>query len=273
MVDYTEHIFAGSSVDLNYAEFKGDGPPLVVSHGFSTRWQGHLAYVERLSNYHVFAVDHAGHGMSGSRKGTYKLLDFADDMTEFIEQVVGHNVSYFGASLGALVGIAVAGTKPELIKTLVLGDAPFSLFFENYMGSWLQKMRAETREQLKEPISVEEEKKKIAAADPSLTAQQVENRALAMSQLRPESADALADGSFPDGWDAEANFRKTTAMTLILQGEPSTGGFQPDSDVARMQELYADSTAVKFYGLGHGLDYGTPGAPFDSMKGFLDAHT
>lgn len=81
----------------------------------------------------------------------------------------------------------------------------------------------------------------------------------------------MIDGTFADGWDVNEVYRNTTAPVLILQGDPTTFGFQPDTDVQRMSEHYATSTAVKFYGLGHGLDYGIPGAPFDTPKGFLDS--
>jgi alpha-beta hydrolase superfamily lysophospholipase len=60
MRQYTENTFSASNVDLNYAEFPGDGPALVISHGFSGRRQGLIAYAELLTDYHVFAVDHAG---------------------------------------------------------------------------------------------------------------------------------------------------------------------------------------------------------------------
>ncbi len=91
-----------------------------------------------------------------------------------------------------------------------------------------------------------------------------------MSQLRPETADALADGTFPDGWDIEQTFKNTMAATLILQGDDQNMGFQPDSDVIKMAEMYRDSEAVKFHGLGHGLHYGVPGAPIGVLKDFLE---
>ena len=135
----------------------------------------------------------------------------------------------------------------------------------------MQKARIETKKELEAGVSVEEEMKSVAAADPSLTPAQVESRAIAKSQLRPETCDAKIDGTFADGWDVNEVYRNTTAPVLILQGDPTTFGFQPDTDVQRMAEHYATSTAVKFYGLGHGLDYGIPGAPFDTPKGFLDS--
>jgi pimeloyl-ACP methyl ester carboxylesterase len=122
---------------------------LVITHGFSTRWQGHLAYIEKLSGYHIYPIDHAGHGLSGDRRGTNRLLDFVDDMAEFIECVPGAEVDYFGASLGALVGLNVAGIRPELINFLVLGDAPIAILTENYMVRGCRKPETKRRKNLR----------------------------------------------------------------------------------------------------------------------------
>jgi len=166
--------------------------------------------------------------------------------------------------------MVVAGRKPELIDTLVLGDAPYSLVTKDFMGSWLQKYRAETKKQLVEEVNIEDETKKFVDANPTWTLEQAKTQAISLSQVRPEASDALVDGTFPDGWDSHEAFKNTTAATLILQGDDQNGGFQPDSDVTEMLELYGDASAVKFYGLGHGLDYRSPGAPFNALKPFLE---
>lgn len=270
MAAYTEHTFSGTNVDINYAESDGDGPALVIAHGFSGRWQGHIPYMDLLEDWHVFAVDLAGHGKSGTRNGTYKLVDFADDMVEFLEGVTGSGTAYIGLSLGGYVGMVVAGTHPDLIKTLVTGDVPYALVAENFRGSWLHKYRADTRKQLDEGIDVEAETKKQAEANPTWTEEQARVQAVSLSQVRPETADALADGSFADGWDSDSMFDNTTAAVLMLQGDDQTGGFKLDSDVELMLERYSDAKAVKFYGLSHSLDYRSPGAPFSVMKNFLE---
>jgi hypothetical protein len=48
MSAYTEHTFSGTHVDLNYAESYGDRPPLVIVHGFSDWWQGHIPDIVQL---------------------------------------------------------------------------------------------------------------------------------------------------------------------------------------------------------------------------------
>ena len=270
MTAYKEHTFSGTHVDINYAESDGDGPPLVIAHGFSGRWQGHIPYMDLLEDWHVYSVDQAGHGKSGTRDGTYKLVDFADDMTEFLQDVTGAETAYIGLSLGALVGMTVAGSHPDLINSLVLGDVPYSLIAENYRGSWLHKYRADTRDQLDEGIDVEVETKKQAEANPSWTEEQARVQAVSLSQVRPETADALADGTFADGWDTDNMFDNTTAAVLMLQGDDQNGGFQPDSDVQVMLERYSDAKAAKFYGLSHSLDYRSPSSPFSTLKNFLE---
>jgi pimeloyl-ACP methyl ester carboxylesterase len=226
--------------------------------------------MDQLEDWHVYAVDQAGHGKSGTRNGTYKLVDFADDMVDFLEGVTGAGTTFIGLSLGGYVGMVVAGSHPDLIKTLVLGDVPYSVVADNFRGSWLHKFRAETREQLDEEIDVEAETKKRAEANPTWTEAQARVQAVSLSQLRAETADALADGTFGDGWDTDSMFDQTTAAVLMLQGDDQNGGFQPDSDVALMLERYSDARAVKFYGLNHSLDYRSPGTPFSVLKNFLE---
>lgn len=135
-------------------------------------------------------------------------------MAEFIEAVPGTGVAFISASLG---GMIVAGTRPGLIESLVLGDIPIVRFRDNYMGSAPQKMRAETARQVPEDLSLEDLKTKIAARDSNLSPVQVESRAISMLQLRPETASALADGTMLDDCDINQVLRDTTAPVLMLQ--------------------------------------------------------
>ena len=242
----------------------------MIVHGFSGQWQGHILYINRLQDWHVYAIDQAGHGKSGTRDGTYKLVDFADEMAEFLENVTGAGTAYIGLSLGGYVGMVVAASHPKLIKTLVTGDVPYSLVADNFRGSWLHKYRADTRKQLDKGIGVETETKKQSDANPTWTEEQARVQAVSLSQVRPETADALADGSFADGWHSDSMFDNTTAAVLMLQGDDQNGGFTPDSDVTLMLEQYSDAKAVKFYGLSHSLDYRSPGAPSSVLNDFLE---
>src|SRR6266581_3774736 len=52
----TEHCFNTGIVTLNYAEGASSGPPLVLLHGGSARWQSVLPLLPELSqHWHIYA--------------------------------------------------------------------------------------------------------------------------------------------------------------------------------------------------------------------------
>jgi len=67
---FKERTFDTGEVILNYAEGPASGPPLVLLHGFTGRWQGFLPLLPALSlRWHVYAPDYRGHGKSGRVAG------------------------------------------------------------------------------------------------------------------------------------------------------------------------------------------------------------
>ena len=62
----TERTFDAGDVSLNYAEGPPAGPPLVLLHGSSLRWQHFLPVIPLLGwRWHLYALDLRGHGRSG----------------------------------------------------------------------------------------------------------------------------------------------------------------------------------------------------------------
>ena len=59
----TERQFDTGAVTLNYAEGPASGPPLVLLHGLSYRWQSWLAVMPTLAlRWHLYAPDLRGFG-------------------------------------------------------------------------------------------------------------------------------------------------------------------------------------------------------------------
>ena len=122
-----ERRFQTGTVEINYAEGPSSGPPLVVLHGGAARWQGGETLLQRLAErWHVFGPDFRGHGRSGRVAGRYCLRDYADDTASFLRAVVREPAVVYGHSLGGEVAVMVAAEHPELVRALIVGDAPLS---------------------------------------------------------------------------------------------------------------------------------------------------
>ena len=81
-----EHSLYTGAVAINYAEGPSAGPPLVMLHRTSYRWQAMAALFPDLSSgWHLYAPDLRGHGGSGWAPGRYRLSDYADDVVAFLE--------------------------------------------------------------------------------------------------------------------------------------------------------------------------------------------
>src|SRR3990172_5078197 len=115
MADYQERTVACVQIKINYAQWPGDGPPLLLVHGLSGRWQSWLSVVPLLqARWRVIALDLRGHGKSGRAADGYDLRFYAADVESFIPAVIGGPVNVIGHSLGAMTAIVVASNAPSL---------------------------------------------------------------------------------------------------------------------------------------------------------------
>ncbi len=86
---FKEQPFDAGVVTLNYAEGPAAGPPLVLLHGGSARWQAWETIIPDLDGqWHLYALDLRGHGRSGRVPMRYRLQDYADDLIAFLERRV-----------------------------------------------------------------------------------------------------------------------------------------------------------------------------------------
>ena len=99
-------------------------PPLLALHG----WQDNAATFDRLApllpDYHVVAMDFAGHGLSDWRAEgmRYHTLDHVDDVLAVVTQLGWEAFRLIGHSMGAGIGVLLAGALPERVQQLVLID-------------------------------------------------------------------------------------------------------------------------------------------------------
>lgn len=99
-------------------------PPLLALHG----WQDNAATFERLApllpQFHIVAMDFAGHGFSDWRPdgARYHTVDHLDDVLAVVAELGWERFSLLGHSMGAGIGVLLAGAFPERIERLLLID-------------------------------------------------------------------------------------------------------------------------------------------------------
>jgi len=107
---------------VHYADYGGDGPPLLMVHGLGGSHLNWLHVAHRLAaEHHVVAIDLAGFGLTplAGRKATVqanrKLLD------DFIANLFpGQAVTLVGNSMGGLISIMQAAEAPDSVAAMVL---------------------------------------------------------------------------------------------------------------------------------------------------------
>ena len=111
-----------NNVELYYEEYGTGSIPIVFAHGFlvsSKMW--HDLYISRLpAKYHAYAMDMRGHGQSNQIKHGCNLVQLADDVYQFSQQLHLAPFLYVGVSMGGGVGVQLALDHPEVLRGLVL---------------------------------------------------------------------------------------------------------------------------------------------------------
>ena len=111
---------------INYGEGPDNGPALLLIHGQQVSWQDYANVLGTLSKkYHVFAVDCYGHCKSSKNIAKYSALANGQDVILFIKQVIKQPVLLSGHSSGGLLATWVAANEPDLVKGVLIEDAPF----------------------------------------------------------------------------------------------------------------------------------------------------
>jgi pimeloyl-ACP methyl ester carboxylesterase len=109
---------------LHY-EDDGDpsAPPVLVLHGItqSTATWGWLV-PHLVADHRVVRLDFRGHGRSGRTPGRYAFPGYVADAVAICEQVLGRPAVVIGHSLGGGTAAALAQTRPELVRGVVLED-------------------------------------------------------------------------------------------------------------------------------------------------------
>ena len=119
------HVDVGDGVRL-HATREGQGPPLVLLHGFTGSTESWGRVREALADrYTTVAVDLPGHGRSTSPAdpGRYALSRFVEDLGRVLDALGLERSSLLGYSLGGRAALRYALDLPDRVDALVLESA------------------------------------------------------------------------------------------------------------------------------------------------------
>ncbi len=283
-----ERSFDTGSITLNLAEGPASGPPLVLLHGGSGRWQAAEPLIPALvGSWQLFAPDLRGHGKSGRAAWGYHVQDYAGDIVALLREREREPAVLFGHSLGGIIALMVAAQHPELVRAVIVGDSPLT------SASW-QAVLLRDREGLRmwrdlsggqQPFEkiVEALKNAPLVSTPGTpTTARMRDvwgedapvyawLATNLYQQDPNVLGILIDDfeQAAAGYEMEIVLPAIRCPVLLLQSDPTCGGLLTDADVARALELLARPTHAHLAGVSHILHGDRADAVLEAMLPFL----
>ena len=104
----------------------GEGPPVVLLHGFTGSGDSWRSLVEALAGeFTTLAVDLVGHARSGHPEALdrYRMRRAVDDLAAMLRALGFERAAWLGYSLGGRVALEIAVHRPEVVSALVLEGA------------------------------------------------------------------------------------------------------------------------------------------------------
>jgi pimeloyl-ACP methyl ester carboxylesterase len=120
--------FASRYVDIGelrlHAVVGGDGPPLLLVHGWPQTWYAWRLVMPALArDFEVIAVDQRGVGLSDKPEGGYDTGTQANDMVALMRALGHERFAMYGTDTGMPIAYAVAADHPDRLERLVVSEA------------------------------------------------------------------------------------------------------------------------------------------------------
>src|SRR5215475_4913075 len=140
-----------------YYEVHGDGPPLILTHGYSSTsamWQGQ---VTALSKQHKLVLwDMRGHGQSDYPEdpAAYSETLTVGDMAALLDKVGARTAIVGGLSLGGYMSLAFHRAHPERVKALLIIDTGPGFKKDDARAAWNKRAQETGERYEKEGLAV-----------------------------------------------------------------------------------------------------------------------
>lgn len=123
----------GDGIDIQLAEWPGEGRPLFCVHGLTANSRCFDRVAESLAPAHrVLAMDLRGRGLSDKPDTGYSIEHHCRDIEAVLADLGIDQVTMMGHSLGAFISLAFTATRPDRVAGLVLMDGGAQLSPEQW---------------------------------------------------------------------------------------------------------------------------------------------
>jgi pimeloyl-ACP methyl ester carboxylesterase len=102
-----------------YVDTEGTGRTVVLIHGFTDSSRSFAPLEPYLADMRLIMPDLRGHGDSHRPEDAYRIVDFAEDIACLMEALVLRDALVVGHSLGAMVALDLAASRPNLVGALI----------------------------------------------------------------------------------------------------------------------------------------------------------
>jgi pimeloyl-ACP methyl ester carboxylesterase len=121
--------FAGRYVDIGelrlHAVVGGDGPPLLLIHGWPQNWYAWRMLMPALArDFQVIAPDQRGIGLSDKPSNGYDPGSQANDMVALMNALGHERFAVVGTDTGLPISYALASDHPDRVARVVLAEVP-----------------------------------------------------------------------------------------------------------------------------------------------------
>lgn len=121
--------FKGRFVQANgirqHVVIGGDGPPLLLVHGWPENWYAWRFLMPTLArDFTVIAPDQRGIGLTDKPLDGYDSATLADDLVALMEELGYERFALVGHDTGFIIGYALAADHPDRLDRVALAEIP-----------------------------------------------------------------------------------------------------------------------------------------------------
>ena len=239
-----------------YYEVHGNGPPLILTHGYSSTsamWHGQI---DALSKRHKLVLwDMRGHGQSDypDDPAAYSEAMTVGDIAALLDTVGAEEAIVSGLSLGGYMSLAFHRAHPERVRALLIIDTGPGFKKDDAREVWNKRARDTGDRFDREGLDV---LKSLSAERASVTHRNAKGLALAARGMLAQR-DARVIESLPG----------IKVPSLVVVGADDTP-FLAASDY--MAAKIPGARKVVVPNAGHAVNIDQPQAFIDAVKPFLD---